>query len=172
MAQSRYAVRSTWDLLHRWRCIDKAKNTTLFTIIARSSPKPDRDQNSQRLRSKSGVLKNINVRHGAVSGNRVVEMAEKGGGGGGERWKAAIVNVTEMGANLDSLQKLLAKKAVFVDDDTFAKASLTADQARTIKVLLPPTPRLPSDPLIPPQHYPFEPIRRKVASFIHLIRRI
>ncbi|XP_026659286.2 uncharacterized protein LOC103704198 isoform X2 [Phoenix dactylifera] len=60
-------------------------------------------------------------------------MAEKGGGGGGERWKAAIVNVTEMGANLESLQKLLAKKAVFVDDDTFAKASLTADQARTIK---------------------------------------
>ncbi|XP_010939192.2 LOW QUALITY PROTEIN: uncharacterized protein [Elaeis guineensis] len=59
-------------------------------------------------------------------------MAEKAGG---ERWKAAIVNVTEMGANLESLQKLLAKKAVFVDDDTFAKASLTADQARTIKAL-------------------------------------
>ncbi|RWW15731.1 hypothetical protein GW17_00020414 [Ensete ventricosum] len=62
-------------------------------------------------------------------------MAEKGGGGsGGERWKAAIMNLSEMGANLDAMQKLLAKKAVFVDEETFAKASLISEQARTIKV--------------------------------------
>ncbi|CAL9754814.1 unnamed protein product [Musa acuminata subsp. burmannicoides] len=63
-------------------------------------------------------------------------MAEKGGGGsGGERWKAAIMNLSEMGANLDAMQKLMAKKAVFVDEDTFVKASLISEQARTIKVL-------------------------------------
>ncbi|CAL9151608.1 unnamed protein product [Musa hybrid cultivar] len=50
-------------------------------------------------------------------------MAEKGGGD------------SEMGANPDSMQKLLAKKAVFVDEETFAKASLISEQARTIKVL-------------------------------------
>ncbi|XP_065001415.1 mitochondrial magnesium exporter 1-like isoform X5 [Musa acuminata AAA Group] len=50
-------------------------------------------------------------------------MAEKGGGD------------SEMGANPDSMQKLLAKKAVFVDKETFAKASLISEQARTIKVL-------------------------------------
>ncbi|GAV65352.1 hypothetical protein CFOL_v3_08867 [Cephalotus follicularis] len=55
--------------------------------------------------------------------------------GGEERWKGAIANLTEMATNLDSLHKLLLKKAVFVDDDTFAKASLSSDQARTIKVL-------------------------------------
>ncbi|RRT36098.1 hypothetical protein B296_00040199 [Ensete ventricosum] len=65
-------------------------------------------------------------------------MAEKGGGGsGGERWKAAIMNLSEMGANLDAMQKLLAKKAVFVDEETFAKASLISEQARTIKVYAP-----------------------------------
>lgn len=51
-----------------------------------------------------------------------------------ERWSAAIGNLSEMASNLDSLQKLLMKKAVFVDDDTFSKASLTSEQARTIKV--------------------------------------
>ncbi|XP_062201970.1 uncharacterized protein LOC133904463 [Phragmites australis] len=54
---------------------------------------------------------------------------------GGERWSAAIGNLGELGANVESLQKLLARKAVFVDDDIFSKASLAADQARTIKVL-------------------------------------
>jgi hypothetical protein len=52
----------------------------------------------------------------------------------GERWSAAIGNLGELGANVDALQKLLARKAVFVDDDIFSKASLAADQARTIKV--------------------------------------
>ncbi|XP_054778536.1 uncharacterized protein LOC129286610 isoform X1 [Prosopis cineraria] len=56
-------------------------------------------------------------------------------GRGSERWSGAITNLTEMASNLESLQKLLIKKAVFVDDDTFAKASLSAEQARTIKVL-------------------------------------
>ena len=54
--------------------------------------------------------------------------------GSEERWGGAISNLTEMASNLDSLQKLLLKKAVFVDEDTFAKASLTSQQARTIKV--------------------------------------
>ncbi|XP_054803482.1 uncharacterized protein LOC129306781 [Prosopis cineraria] len=60
-------------------------------------------------------------------------MEEKGKGS--ERWSGAITNLTEMSSNLDSLQKLLLKKAVFVDEDTFARASLAAEQSRTIKVL-------------------------------------
>ncbi|KAK8636565.1 hypothetical protein V6N13_124310 [Hibiscus sabdariffa] len=52
-----------------------------------------------------------------------------------ERWTGALANLSEMASNLDSLQKLLLKKAVFVDQDTFSKASLTSEQARTIKVL-------------------------------------
>ncbi|KAK4271250.1 hypothetical protein QN277_019969 [Acacia crassicarpa] len=60
-------------------------------------------------------------------------MDEKGKGS--ERWSGAITNLTEMSSSLDSLQKLLLKKAVFVDEDTFARASLTAEQSRTIKVL-------------------------------------
>lgn len=56
-------------------------------------------------------------------------------GKGGERWASAIANLTEMSSNLDSLQKLLIKKAVYVDDETFAKASLSSEQASTIKVL-------------------------------------
>lgn len=55
-------------------------------------------------------------------------------GRGSERWSGATTNLTEMASNLDSLQKLLLKKAVFVDDETFARASLTSEQARTIKV--------------------------------------
>ncbi|CAN1141774.1 hypothetical protein LINPERPRIM_LOCUS25663 [Linum perenne] len=54
---------------------------------------------------------------------------------GDERWQGAIVNLTEMTSNLESLQKLLLNKAVFVDEETYAKASLTSEQARSIKVL-------------------------------------
>jgi hypothetical protein len=57
-----------------------------------------------------------------------------GGGGGGERWKAAMGNLTEMETNLDSLQKFLSKKAVFVEEETFSRASLASEQARSIKV--------------------------------------
>jgi len=65
-----------------------------------------------------------------------MEEKEKGSkGGSGQRWKGAIANLTEMTSNLDSLQKLLLKKAVFVDEETFSKASLTSEQARSIKVL-------------------------------------
>ncbi|KAB2636633.1 tropomyosin-like [Pyrus ussuriensis x Pyrus communis] len=56
-------------------------------------------------------------------------------GKGSERWNGAIGNLTEMAFNLESLQKLLLKKAVFVEEETFAKASLCSEQARTIKVL-------------------------------------
>ncbi|KAJ6410932.1 hypothetical protein OIU84_007647 [Salix udensis] len=65
-----------------------------------------------------------------------MEAKEKGSRGGSEeRWKGAIANLTEMTWNLDSLQKLLLKKAVFVDEETFSKASLTSEQARSIKIL-------------------------------------
>ncbi|XP_043706806.1 uncharacterized protein LOC122656380 [Telopea speciosissima] len=60
-------------------------------------------------------------------------MEEKGKGK--ERWKASLVNLSEMGANLDSLQKLIMKKAVYVDEETFAKTSLSSEQARIIKAL-------------------------------------
>lgn len=75
------------------------------------------------LRVKSAVWRGWN-------GARVMEEKAKGS----ERWSAAIGNLSEMASNLESLQKLLLKKAVFVDDETFAKASLTSEQARTIKV--------------------------------------
>ncbi|CAN0906784.1 hypothetical protein LINGRAHAP2_LOCUS24442 [Linum grandiflorum] len=60
---------------------------------------------------------------------------EKMKASGEERWQGAIVNLTEMTSNLESLHKLLVNKAVFVDEETYAKASLTSEQARTIKVL-------------------------------------
>lgn len=53
----------------------------------------------------------------------------------GERWRDAILNLSDAGLNIDSLQKLVMKKAVFVDDDTYVKASVASEQARTIKVL-------------------------------------
>ncbi|KAL6494569.1 hypothetical protein OROGR_031369 [Orobanche gracilis] len=53
----------------------------------------------------------------------------------GKRWTGAITNLTEISSNLDSLQKLLIEKAVYVDGETFARASLSTEQARTIKVL-------------------------------------
>ncbi|KAL5987879.1 hypothetical protein ACLOJK_035635 [Asimina triloba] len=56
-------------------------------------------------------------------------------GKGSDRWGAAILNLSEMGSNLESLQKLLLKKAVFVEEDAYAKASLTSEQARTIRAL-------------------------------------
>ncbi|KAA8536466.1 hypothetical protein F0562_028944 [Nyssa sinensis] len=62
-------------------------------------------------------------------------MEEREKGKGSERWSAAIANLSEMTTNLDSLQKLLIKKAVYVDEETFAKASISSEQARTIKVL-------------------------------------
>lgn len=63
-----------------------------------------------------------------------MEEREKEKGKGNERWGAAIANLSEMSTNLESLQKLLIKKAVYVDEETFAKASLSSEQARTIKV--------------------------------------
>ncbi|XP_056842405.1 uncharacterized protein LOC108860497 isoform X1 [Raphanus sativus] len=56
-------------------------------------------------------------------------------GGSEDRWKGSLQNITEMASNLDALQKLLLKKAVFVEEDTFARASLISEQSRTIKVL-------------------------------------
>lgn len=64
-----------------------------------------------------------------------MEERAKEKGKGDERWASAIANLTEMSSGLDSLQKLLINKAVYVDDETFAAASLSSEQARTIKVL-------------------------------------
>ncbi|GFY90139.1 hypothetical protein Acr_07g0003360 [Actinidia rufa] len=55
------------------------------------------------------------------------EERDKETGKGSERWSAAIVNLSEMATNLESLQKLLVKKAVYVDEETFAKASLSSE---------------------------------------------
>ena len=63
-----------------------------------------------------------------------MEEREEEKGKGSERWRAATGNLSEMAANLDSLQKLLVKKAVYIDQETFAKASLSSKQTRTIKV--------------------------------------
>lgn len=87
------------------------------------------------------------------SSSSATPAAGAGAVASGERWQAAIGNLGELGANVESLQKLLARKAVFVDDDIFSKASLAADQARTIKVLtcrcfLLPNPLLPSAPKV------------------------
>ncbi|XP_021776197.1 uncharacterized protein LOC110740020 [Chenopodium quinoa] len=62
-------------------------------------------------------------------------MEEREKGRANERWDSAIANLKETSGNLESLQKLLLKKAVFVDEDTFNKASLASQQSRTIKVL-------------------------------------
>ncbi|XP_023530180.1 uncharacterized protein LOC111792820 [Cucurbita pepo subsp. pepo] len=39
-------------------------------------------------------------------------------GKGTDRWTGAVANLTEMASNLESFQKLLLKKAVYVDDET------------------------------------------------------
>ncbi|KAG9140650.1 hypothetical protein Leryth_006857 [Lithospermum erythrorhizon] len=50
-----------------------------------------------------------------------------------ERWRTALANLTETASNLDSLENLLLKKSVFVDDQSFSRAQLCTQQARTIK---------------------------------------
>ncbi|KAF6171103.1 hypothetical protein GIB67_020582 [Kingdonia uniflora] len=62
-------------------------------------------------------------------------MEESEEGKGIERWDATIVNLSELGTNLDSLQKILIKNSVFVDQETFTKASLASHQSRTIEAL-------------------------------------
>ncbi|GAA0165974.1 hypothetical protein LIER_21239 [Lithospermum erythrorhizon] len=50
-----------------------------------------------------------------------------------ERWRTALANLTETSSNLDSLENLLMKKSVFVDDQSFSRAQVCTQQARTIK---------------------------------------
>jgi len=57
------------------------------------------------------------------------------GTGASERWTAAISNLSEMGSTLDSLQKLLLQKAVYVDEEAFAQASSNSVQARNAVAL-------------------------------------
>ncbi|AQK39919.1 hypothetical protein Zm00014a_038842 [Zea mays] len=89
-------------------------------------------------REKSAAVA-VGPAHGAAVSGSPSPSSSSGGpaaaSSSGERWSAAIGNLGELGANVDALQKMLGRKAVFVDDDIFSKASLAADQARTIKVL-------------------------------------
>ena len=71
-----------------------------------------------------------------VGFSREILPMEEQMGGSEDRWRGSLENITEMASNLDSLQKLLLKKAVFVEEDTFSRASLVSEQARTIKVRL------------------------------------
>ncbi|KAL9266979.1 hypothetical protein AKJ16_DCAP15755 [Drosera capensis] len=70
------------------------------------------------------IIKNIDS---ILSSMATMKAEEKGKGNNtanvsNERWSGAISNLTETTANLESLQKLLLKKAVFVDGDSFARA--------------------------------------------------
>jgi hypothetical protein len=91
----------------------------------------------RELRKKTSIFSlSLVIAFTEVLAKTKMEEKEKGSKGGSEeRWKGAIANLTEMTLNLDSLQKLLLKKAVFVNEETFSKASLTSEQARSIKVL-------------------------------------
>ncbi|CAK9193980.1 unnamed protein product [Sphagnum troendelagicum] len=63
-----------------------------------------------------------------------ISNAEIGGGTGvSERWSSALVNVTELGSSLESLQRLLLDKAVYMDEEAFAQASAKSHQTRIIK---------------------------------------
>jgi hypothetical protein len=64
-----------------------------------------------------------------------ISNAEIGGGTGvSERWNSALLNVTELGSSLESLQRLLLDKAVYMDEEAFAQASAKSHQTRIIKV--------------------------------------
>ncbi len=64
-----------------------------------------------------------------------ISNAEIGGGTGvSERWSSALLNVTELGSSLESLQRLLLDKAVYMDEEAFAQASAKSHQTRIIKV--------------------------------------
>ncbi|KAI9380767.1 hypothetical protein POPTR_015G005600v4 [Populus trichocarpa] len=91
----------------------------------------------RELRKKTSIFSlSLVIAFTEVLAKTKMEEKEKGSKGGSEeRWKGAIANLTGMTLNLDSLQKLLLKKAVFVNEETFSKASLTSEQARSIKVL-------------------------------------
>ncbi|KAG5068647.1 hypothetical protein JHK85_001024 [Glycine max] len=68
-----------------------------------------------------------------------------------EQWSGAMTNLMEMASNLDSPQKLLLTKVIFINDNTFSQASLAADQARFIKtVKLPPDEDI-NEWLVPPK---------------------
>ncbi|KAG0585181.1 hypothetical protein KC19_3G264700 [Ceratodon purpureus] len=49
-----------------------------------------------------------------------------------DRFSAALANVTELGQSLDSLQHMLGK-ALYVDEEVFANASVLSKQTRTLK---------------------------------------
>jgi hypothetical protein len=64
-----------------------------------------------------------------------ISNAEIGGGTGvSERWSSALLNVTELGSSLESLQRLLLDKAVYMDEEAFGQASAKSHQTRVIKV--------------------------------------
>lgn len=79
------------------------------------------------------VERQLNCEFAKLQASEKIRIMEDKGKGT-DRWSGAVANLSEMASNLESLQKLLLKKAVYVDDETFARASLCSEQARTIKV--------------------------------------
>ncbi|KAG5059974.1 hypothetical protein JHK87_001003 [Glycine soja] len=98
-------------------------------------------KSTKQIPTKGFQLKGCDGDKGNVNGVRVNEVSvsilsenEKE-----EQWSGAMTNLMEMASNLDSPQKLLLTKVIFINDNTFSQASLAADQARFIKtVKLPP----------------------------------
>ena len=70
-------------------------------------------------REKSAAVAVAAAAHGAAASGSPSPSSSSGGpaaavSSSGERWSAAIGNLGELGANVDALQKLLGRKAVFV----------------------------------------------------------
>lgn len=61
-------------------------------------------------------------------------MPSRAESGSSERFTAAVANVRELGQSLDSLERLLLGKAVYVDEEVYANASVIAQQTRKAKV--------------------------------------
>lgn len=54
------------------------------------------------------------------------------GGGGSERWNAAVSNINEIESGVNMLQRLLLKQTVYKDEETFSQVASSANQARHI----------------------------------------
>ena len=71
---------------------------------------------------------------GAGAGSEAASAMESGGGGAADRWSASVSNVCEIQSAFDMLQRLLLKQTVYKDEEAFAHASSSANQARHIMV--------------------------------------
>lgn len=93
--------------------------------------------------TKVGQLERGDLAHGRKDGQDVVtrmgtpaaqHMPSRAESGSSERFTAALTNVTELGQSLDSLERLVLGKAVYVDEEVYANASVIAQQTRKAKV--------------------------------------